>query len=200
MDALRERRADGTALAGTFYDKESRVDAAGAGNSSPGMCSKRARVLWSLGLLMTDAMRGALPHLMLLRSGVLVAEFDLDVVARREDPGGARAAWWWLLGGRERRRVSLLGSAETTDGGYQGLKTPRARRGRRRPGVGETSIWRIDSFPPVTRRPVGFVEKGQGSLPSNRGIPNPLSLPPFLRYELLPHAQGYEPPGLELIS
>ena len=63
VDALEERRADGTALLTRAFDhKQTAVDVAGFVEEF-GRCSSRARTPMSAGLLMTVSMRRALPSL-----------------------------------------------------------------------------------------------------------------------------------------
>ena len=60
VDALKERRADGTALAGTFDPKQAVVDLRALEISS-GRCSRRASTPMSFGLLTTVSILSALP-------------------------------------------------------------------------------------------------------------------------------------------
>ena len=60
VDALEERRADGTALAGMFDHKQAVVDLAGLADQL-GQASSRAGTPMSAGLLITVSMRSALP-------------------------------------------------------------------------------------------------------------------------------------------
>ena len=92
VDALKERRADGTALAGTLDHKQPLVDAAGLGDELGQMlkAGEYADVGWLVddGL---DSQRAAALEV-LLDARVLVAEVDADVGAGREDARAERLA------------------------------------------------------------------------------------------------------------
>ena len=90
MDALKERRADGTALAGSLDHKQAPIDGPGLGDQERQVFQARedAEIGWLVDHRL-DPQRPAVLEV-LLDAGVLVGEIDLDVAAGAEH---TRAKW-----------------------------------------------------------------------------------------------------------
>jgi len=87
VDALKQRRADGTALTGTFDHKQPLVDLAGFVDQCGQVVQAGGDV--EVGGLVDDRLDAQRPAVfeVLLDAGVLVAKVDPDLSASGEDPG-----------------------------------------------------------------------------------------------------------------
>src|SRR5262249_27808863 len=113
VDGLEGRRADGTALTGTFDHKQTVVDLAGPGH-------ELGQVLESgedtdVGRLVDDGLDAQGPSFLqvLLHAAVLVGEVDVDVGARAEDPGLRRQRGPGTSSGGDEDGPDLLRTADT---------------------------------------------------------------------------------------
>src|SRR5439155_1592690 len=146
VDALKERRADGTALAGTLDHKQSLVDAAGLGDELGQVLQAREHA--DVGWLVDDGFdsQRAAALEVLLDARMLVAEVDPDLGAGREHARPER-----LAGGRadlagEHER-DLFGAPDADVVGDQRFE-------ERRPELGVQDVEVVDPDAPLLAKEV----------------------------------------------
>jgi hypothetical protein len=141
---VKERSADGTALAGLLDHKQPRVDGAGFSDHF-GEMLKTAFDVKVVGAIddRFDSQRAAVFEV-LLDAGVLAAKLDPDLGANREDPVLVALPGQASELAREDHR-DFFGTADPNVVLTSASKKPRARRGSLNTSVREVSTWRIES-------------------------------------------------------